>query len=80
MRKIFCDWCGEETSLFILSVKRSRRIALTSNSDKHRLNVVVELEGVDEPVPQDLCRKCVSGVLKRAAEVLHGENDDNPDL
>lgn len=78
MRKIFCDWCGKETPL-ILSTKRSRRIPLTSDADKHRLNVVIELEDVGEEVPQDLCRACVADLVKHAAAALLVVEQDNTD-
>lgn len=74
MRKTYCDWCGAEIIGPMLSGGHSRRIALTSDIDEHKLSVVVKLEFHTDDVPQDLCGVCVSSLLKRATEVLMGES------
>jgi hypothetical protein len=75
MRKIICDWCGADIPFIVLSAKLQRRIALTSNEDAHKLNLVIEIEPLDNNATQDVCKQCLSNLISRAAAALLTEKE-----
>jgi len=75
MRKIICDWCGGDIPQIVLNNKLQRRIALTSDGDTHKMNIVFQIEPLETNGTQDVCKECLSNLVSRAAAALLTEKE-----